>query len=48
MNGGRLHSVINPSKIEGRLTQSFNIVSKSELETVKFNEALEIFKQYVL
>ena len=48
VNGGRLHSVINPSKIEGRLTQSFNIVGKSKLETIKFDEALEIFKEYIL
>ena len=48
VNGGRLHSVINPSKIEGRLTQSFNIVGKSKLETIKFDEALEIFKEYKL
>ena len=48
VNGGTLHSVINPSKTKNRLTQSFNIVSKSNFESIKFNEACEIFKEYVL
>ena len=48
VNGGTLHSVINPSKTKNRLTQSYNIVSKSNFESIKFNEACEKFKEYVL
>ena len=48
VNGGTLHSVTNPSKTKNRLTQSFNVVSKSNFESIKFNDALNIFNEYVI
>ena len=42
VNTGRPHSTFNPSK-EGRLTLSYNLVKKNNLELVSFFEALWLF-----
>ena len=47
VNAGVLHSVYNPSKIERRITQSFNIVDKRKIKLVSFQDAVEIFDKYI-
>ena len=42
VNTGQLHSTHNQSK-EGRITLSYNLVKKHNLELVKFSEALWLF-----
>ena len=48
VNAGVLHSVYNPSKLERRITQSFNIVDKKKIKLVTFQEALKIFDKYIV
>ena len=48
VNAGALHSVYNPSKTQSRVTQSFNMVDKSKLKLVTFNDALDIFYKYIV
>ena len=37
----------NPSKVERRITQSFNIVDKKKIKLVSFQNAVEIFDKYI-
>ena len=48
VNAGVLHSVYNPSKVERRITQSFNIVDKKKIKLVSFQNAIKIFDKYII